>query len=753
MKSKRTKFSLVVFCIFLFTSLCPMVAFASPTNVNWQDPLTRMKQIGVIDNSVTNGDAVLTRGQFAKSIVTISGSTDLASTMVGSTIYPDVNASSALSGYVNELANQSLMYGMADGSFHAEQNITYADACTILVKLLGYTDADLTGTWPNSYINKAKSLDLTTNISLKKNDNVPVWAAALMFDRLLSTNIKKTAVASASETYLQYVNLYADYTILDTPISSKNVANGSVLTDQGVLYTDNDNLQVGSTYRLGVTNGDINTVYGEISNTQSITVTSATGNTVYYAGTSGASNMTLPSGVVYYYHGVQEAYANINSLLKVDTTIVFKYNTTKTGYSTAVIVDPIYSSPEIALNFNPTSNTLGSIKFDATTPIIKNGQTATKSDIQDMDAVYTVTDANGANRKIQVFENNVQGTITEFLTSASSATGIQIDNTSYNYSSTMDLSNISSFNIGDLVEGIEGYDGSIIALKSISEKTGALVGGVTILGNSKTSDNLTDNQVLAITDSSTTGTGTIYNCLSGAGNLSVGAKYNLYIDGNNITKVQKLDNTVENYSVTSVSNSNISVTDISDQNQSRVITLPQASAYYYHGQKEPDYNTALNAVQPYSSIILAKDTNGDGYSYAIIVDPYFSDPQLYKNDRNNIITEISGDNGVVIYRNGQYGVSLDSLNDDDVVYFVSDIWNTNRYIYVNEDIVYGKITGFTPNKLNATSISIDGTSYQFSQYFNSSELKTTFASLVTNDYVSLILGYDGKVLDIFTTTK
>jgi hypothetical protein len=745
MKLKKSFGSLILFLVFLITSLGPVAVFASPTNVDWQDPLARMKQIDVIDSSVTNGDSVLTRGDFAKAIIAISGSSDLASTMDGSTIYPDIDPNSALSGDVNALANMNLMYGMADGNFHPELPINYADACTILVKLLGYTDSDLTGTWPNNYTNKAKKLKLTTDINFNSNNNLTVWAAALMFDRLLGTNIKSTSAASAPETYLQSVNLYGDYTIMDTPQTSTNVANGSVLTDKGVLYTSgiSTNLAVGNTYRLGVTNGDIDTVYGVITNTQSITVSSATGDTVYYNSNNGASSMTLPSGVIYYYHGTQESYTNLANLLKVDTTIIFTYDSTNTGYASAVIVDPLYSKPQIALNFDPTSNSLGDITFDPNTPIVKNGQSATKNDIEDMDAVYSVTDVNGQNRKIQIFENNIQGNITEFLTNASSATGIQIDNTSYNYSSDMDLSNITSFNIGDLVEAIQGYDGNIVALRSISQKTGTLVGGVTILGNSKTSDNLTDDEVLAIENSGSTPT--VYNCLNGVQNLNVGAKYDLYISGNNITKVQKSDNTIENYSVTSVLNSNITCTN--DAGQSETITLPQASVYYYHGQKEPDYNTALNVVQPYSSIILAKDSSG-AYDYAVIVDPYFSDPQPYVDDTNNIISEISQDNGVFIYRNGQYGVSLDSLNDDDVVYFVSDIWNKNRYIYVNESTVYGKIDSFAPNKINATSITVNGVNYQFSQYFNKSQLKTTYASLAANDYITLILGYDGEVVEI-----
>lgn len=70
-----------------------------------------------------------------------------------------------------------------------------------------------------------------------------------------------------------------------------------------------------------------------------------------------------------------------------------------------------------------------------------------------------------------------------------------------------------------------------------------------------------------------------------------------------------------------------------------------------------------------------------------------------------------------VYSNEMYTENINSINYNDVVYFVSDVWNKNRYIYSSDDTEFGDITAFGPNKINASSISINGKAYGFSKYF------------------------------------
>lgn len=61
-----------------------------------------------------------------------------------------------------EIQNASklgLIYGYPDGSFRPKNDISYAEVIAIMVNTLG-KNKDLTGSWPDNYINKAKSLGI-----------------------------------------------------------------------------------------------------------------------------------------------------------------------------------------------------------------------------------------------------------------------------------------------------------------------------------------------------------------------------------------------------------------------------------------------------------------------------------------------------------------------------------------------------------------------------------------------------------------
>ncbi|MBU3102498.1 hypothetical protein KPL44_25100, partial [Clostridium sp. DSM 17811] len=228
--------------------------------------------------------------------------------------------------------------------------------------------------------------------------------------------------------------------------------------------------------------------------------------------------------------------------------------------------------------------------------------------------------------------------------------------------------NLSSFKTGDLVSVMLGHDGKVVGIKSIEQKIGSM-GEYLILGNLKTSDKLADNQV--ITDK---GTLTVKDGLTP---LEIGVKYQLYVSDTMITKIDRKENSTEKYSVTSVASSLIAYTD--DAGTAKTMTLPKASLYYYHGVSV-DYEVAAKAVRAYSSIILTKKSDNVGYDYAVIVDANFGEPQVYKADNVKLINQFKNTKYNYIYRNAN--IQETDLNAYDVVYFVSDIWNKNTFVYV-----------------------------------------------------------------------
>ena len=317
------------------------------------DNLSKLKLMGVVNEADLDMTSNMTREVFSKIIVNVTGNYELAQALSGSTAFSDVSKTSVFCGYINAAANKGYLSAYADGKFKPKASLTFAQLCTAMIKSLDYTSSDIVGTWPNGYIEKAKSLGLTTGFTLKSNDSVSTSNAITMIGRMLYTNIKKVNVTDVDKAFIDSVGLL------------ENQSNW------------------------------------------------------------------------------------------------------------------IYSKPEIALNFNPTSRKLGSITFDPSISILKSttdngvnpattvvGELITINDIEDKDVVYEVYNKLGVLMYYLVVDNKVSGEITSILPNKYSPSSIKINDVSYALGeySNIDKFNSSkgSFNVKDDVSILLGYDGKVV---------------------------------------------------------------------------------------------------------------------------------------------------------------------------------------------------------------------------------------------------------------------------------------------------
>ncbi|MDR0671026.1 MAG: S-layer homology domain-containing protein [Oscillospiraceae bacterium] len=126
-----------------------------------------LQNLGVVagynDGGFHPGDT-LTRAQFCKMAILLSGLDDVAS-HTGYTIFPDVKAEHWARGYVNAAVRaQKIIAGFPDGTFRPDVPVSFPQAVTILVRLLGYGDEDVGLDWPRSYLDKAALLGLTQGL-------------------------------------------------------------------------------------------------------------------------------------------------------------------------------------------------------------------------------------------------------------------------------------------------------------------------------------------------------------------------------------------------------------------------------------------------------------------------------------------------------------------------------------------------------------------------------------------------------------
>jgi hypothetical protein len=108
----------------------------------------------------------LTRAEFVALIVRVMGTEQEYTTYFCP--FLDVNESNWFYKYVCISYDKKYVEGYADNSFRPAETITYAEAVSILIRLLGY-DNNLSGVWPGKYLDKAASVGLINNIHLAPN--------------------------------------------------------------------------------------------------------------------------------------------------------------------------------------------------------------------------------------------------------------------------------------------------------------------------------------------------------------------------------------------------------------------------------------------------------------------------------------------------------------------------------------------------------------------------------------------------------
>lgn len=107
---------------------------------------------------------MVTREEFAKILVTSLKMDTAAKAGLGFTHFKDVEATRWSAGYIGIAAGHGLIKGYPDGTFKPANQVSYAEAITMLVRALGYKDEFLSGQWPANYLAKAGEKEITKKV-------------------------------------------------------------------------------------------------------------------------------------------------------------------------------------------------------------------------------------------------------------------------------------------------------------------------------------------------------------------------------------------------------------------------------------------------------------------------------------------------------------------------------------------------------------------------------------------------------------
>ncbi|MBQ2697075.1 MAG: S-layer homology domain-containing protein [Clostridia bacterium] len=178
----------------------PAAAFDDIGDAATKSAAETLSTLGIIagfEDGSYRPDLPLTRAQFAKMGVVCLGKEDSVTLYQGYTIFPDVRSGNWAAGYVNVAVRElKLLSGYPDGTFRPDQPITEAEAITIALRMLDYTESDLGSYWPNDYMLKAAEIGLTEGLEVVPTAEMSRGKAARLLQNLLVTDRKEGEVFS-----------------------------------------------------------------------------------------------------------------------------------------------------------------------------------------------------------------------------------------------------------------------------------------------------------------------------------------------------------------------------------------------------------------------------------------------------------------------------------------------------------------------------------------------------------------------------
>lgn len=458
------KLTVILLCFAMAFSAAAFAFDDVSAESEYADAIKSLSELGVItgypDGSFRANEP-LTRAQFAKIVVKMTGNEEAALTKM-TEVFTDVPSTHWAIGYINEAAELGIITGYPDGSFAPEEEISYAQAITITVRMLGYSAAEVGTNWPSDYINKAYELGLIKNLKFTNSQILNRESAAYILNNSLSakegTGNPVNSLKKVEDIIVYGVNKN------NSAVGINEVVTSGGTYKKGVVDIE-DYLGKKVTVRINTDNEITMVTEGE-NNAKTYTVTGAYSDKVL---TSEAGYVSVDGNMTVYYKGAKSNYQAV-------------YSTLVTGSRMYVYDDYIYID-ENRLEGPYTITAEGSqiynyFEIEGTPEITIDGEQATVDEIERYDVVYY----NSATNRIYVYTDRVTGIYEKASPSKDNLSSITLSGTVYsNIGPTAKEKlddTLGAFKLNDRVTLLFGNDGSVVDAVDINGKTLSDMGAV-----------------------------------------------------------------------------------------------------------------------------------------------------------------------------------------------------------------------------------------------------------------------------------
>lgn len=206
------------------------------------EQVIRSTEIMVGDpNGDMNLDKTVTRAEYAKMLVAASTYQDKVAGASNSSPFKDVPYTHWAAGYIKTAVQQGWLTGYLDGSFRPDKTVTLEEAATGVLKLLGYTTEDFSGSYPYGQLALYESLGLDSKVTASQGSAMTRRNMMYLFYNLLNADTKDGQVYAQMLGYtlkendeIDYLNIVSD--TMKGPYIVENGISSIVSTEGKTVY-------------------------------------------------------------------------------------------------------------------------------------------------------------------------------------------------------------------------------------------------------------------------------------------------------------------------------------------------------------------------------------------------------------------------------------------------------------------------------------------------------------------------------------
>lgn len=478
---------LISILIILAASAALCVTPAVASDMKWQSDADITALLSGLDIMVGDDDgnfqldSYVTRAQMSKIAVASSSYKNTVAVGLQFSPFSDVKGTYWGAPYIRAAVSAGIVEGYIDGTFLPDAYVTYEEAITMMLRVLGYTDEDFGASYPYGQIGTAQGLKLTEGIDAQIGDNMTRRDTAKLVCNALEAKSKATGKELIAVHDCAFVE---DVTIIASQLDDSTLGSDEISTSSGkyrVESTFNDNY-VGSKGDMVLRDGKYVVAFSSEGSKQSdkyiVYTTLDDAILCYpYGSNTAVKQFKISSSTVCYNNSVATTYGAMRSQMEMGDTVRVRYNDNGEvdyiSYSEGIIDGPVKAVSD---------NWLGSFNIDSNTKIVRDGKQTDRSAIENNDILYYSKSLN----MVMAYSRKVTGVYEDAIPSKDTPKQVVISGVTYEVEGAEafnDLSSNGTLDIGDTITVLMGRDGEkiagVVTSSSVSGTSASVTGYIT----------------------------------------------------------------------------------------------------------------------------------------------------------------------------------------------------------------------------------------------------------------------------------